>query len=104
MRRAPLWKLLVVTTCCVCALAVSRLEAQELEFRPRVVIRRPFPAIKTPPFLAAKDVGDSIDGGELVLGVVVNDKPRAYPINMITGPRREIINDTLGGRFIAATW
>jgi hypothetical protein len=41
---------------------------------------------------------------ELVLGVVVEGKARAYPINMLTGPRREIINDELGGKAIAATW
>ena len=29
---------------------------------------------------------------------------RAYPINMLTGPSREIINDVLGGVPIAATW
>jgi hypothetical protein len=35
---------------------------------------------------------------------VVEGKARAYPINMLTGPRREIINDELGGKAIAATW
>ena len=45
-----------------------------------------------------------IDDTELVLGVVVEGEARAYPINMLTGPSREIINDTLGSRPIAATW
>jgi hypothetical protein len=39
-----------------------------------------------------------------VLGVVVGKEARAYPINMLTNPTREIINDKLGGRAIAATW
>ena len=47
---------------------------------------------------------DEVVGNELVLGVVVNGKARAYPINMLTGPAREIINDQLGGAAIAATW
>jgi len=41
---------------------------------------------------------------ELVLGLELNGEARAYPINMLTGPSREIINDTLGGIPIAATW
>ena len=40
----------------------------------------------------------------LVLGVTVGEESRAYPINMLTGPSREILNDALGGRAIAATW
>ena len=29
---------------------------------------------------------------------------RAYPINMLTGPHREIINDKIGETAFAATW
>ena len=47
---------------------------------------------------------NDIRPNELVLAVSINGKHRAYPINMLTGPRREIINDTVGGRNIAATW
>ena len=49
---------------------------------------------------ASKDLSDD----ELVLGVVVEGQARAYPINMLTGPRREIVNDRLGDVPIAATW
>ena len=71
--------------------------------RPRRVVppRRP---IVGAPVLAAKDVADQVRDNELVLGVVVGGQPRAYPINMLTGPSREIINDTLGKLPIAATW
>ncbi len=72
-------------------------------FNPRRVVK-PFPAIRDAPFLPADQVTDEVSDNELVLGVVVNKTARAYPINMLTGPRREIINDTLGGRAIAATW
>ena len=54
--------------------------------------------------LRPEEVGDQVLGGELVLGVVVNGEARAYPINMLSGARREIINDRLGGAPIAATW
>ena len=73
------------------------------EFRPRVVIRRAFPAIVDAPVITAKQAS-SLQDHELVLGIVLGDAARAYPINMLTGPRREIINDTLNGRAIAATW
>lgn len=72
-------------------------------FNPRRVVA-PFPAIKDAPFLPASKVRNEVSENELVLGVVVEGEARAYPINMLTGPRREIINDTLGGRAIAATW
>lgn len=72
-------------------------------FRPRRVIPRQPPIVR-PPVVAADKVTKQVDDRELVLGVVVKDQARAYPINMLTGPRREIINDTLGNRPIAATW
>ena len=74
-------------------------------FNPRVVLRQPVRAIVDAPFVeAAKATEKIVTGNELVIGVVVNGKARAYPVNMITGPSREIINDSLGGRAIAATW
>jgi hypothetical protein len=64
----------------------------------------PFRPITEFPVKAVRDVGDALNPSELVLGVVVGNEARAYPINMLTGPQREILNDTLGGRAIAATW
>ena len=66
--------------------------------------RRPRRAITDAPFVRAGEVRDQVRDNELVLGVVVDGQPRAYPINQLTGPSREIVNDTLGGRAIAATW
>ena len=71
--------------------------------RPRRVVA-PQRAIVDAPVIDAKDVKGQVADGELVLGVAVNGQARAYPINMLTGPRREIVNDTLGKRAIAATW
>ena len=78
--------------------------AEPREFEPRVVIRRPFPAITDPPIATVEKADDELHDNELVIGVEVGGKSRAYPINMLTGPQREIINDQLGGRAIAATW
>jgi hypothetical protein len=76
---------------------------EKLPFNPRVLMK-PFDAIVDVPLLKAADVKDEVRSNELVLGVVVNGKARAYPINQLTGPIREIINDELGGSAIAATW
>lgn len=72
-------------------------------FTPRRVVRE-FPPIKDPQVIAASKVKTQVRDNELVLGVAIGKAARAYPINMLTGPAREIINDTLGGRAIAATW
>lgn len=73
------------------------------EFRPRRVVK-PQPTITEIKTKSVSDVGDDLNPSELVIGVTVGKESRAYPINMLTGPRREILNDTLGGRAIAATW
>lgn len=74
------------------------------DFAPRTVLRKPIRAIRDAKFIAAADVTNEVSDNELVLGVVVKGDARAYPINMLTGPSREIINDMLGGTAIAATW
>ena len=61
-------------------------------------------AIKNAPVIDANRVRGQVTDTELVLGVIIKGEARAYPINMLTGPSREIINDTLGGQAIAATW
>lgn len=83
----------------------ASLTAQETDrlFTPRRIVP-PMPAIVDAPIVSAEQIGDRVSDNELVLGVVIAGEARAYPINMLTGPRREIINETLGGRDIAATW
>lgn len=74
------------------------------EFKPIVVIKKKFPAIKAGEAKSLADADQILLDEELVIGVEINGQSRAYPINMMTGPSREIINDTLGGTAIAATW
>lgn len=73
-------------------------------FQPRDVLRSPVRPLVSVPTLKAESVTDQVNANELVLGVEVNGQARAYPINMLTGPQREIVNDTVAGRAIAATW
>ena len=85
-------------------LSVGIAGGQTPEFTPRVVIPRAFPAIEDPPTMSRAEADRALHEAELVLGVTVGGESRAYPLNMINGPQREIINDQLGGRAIAATW
>lgn len=72
-------------------------------FKP-VRLMPPLPAIKEFPIATAAEAQGKLGEAELVLGVEVNGVARAYPINMLTGPQREILNDRLGELPIAATW
>jgi len=75
------------------------------DFNPRTVLKKAIPAITDAPVIDASKVTDEVvQDNELIIGVVHNGKARAYPVNQLTGPSREIINDHLGGGPLAATW
>ena len=74
------------------------------DFRPVVAIPYAMAAITEFPIVSADRADAELHEAELVLGVTVGEQSRAYPINTLTGPSREIVNDELGGRAIAATW
>jgi hypothetical protein len=73
------------------------------QFNPVTAVSRP-PLVTGFEILSAGEVAGQIDDDETVLAVSINGEARAYPINIMTGPDREVFNDTLGGRAIAATW
>ena len=105
VRRAIVGWLVVVTVSTFVLLQVRAQdpEPKKRDFRPRRLLREQPPIVR----FEVKDadaVVNTLDEMELVLGVSVGDEARAYPINMLTGPRREIINDRLGEKDIAATW
>jgi hypothetical protein len=77
--------------------------AESRKFQPKKLMS-PRKAIVDAPFIAAEAVKDQVSDSELVLGVVIEGQARAYPINMLTGPAREIINDRIGETDFAATW
>lgn len=81
------------------------LESQDKDpdFQPQRVVDR-FPPITEFPVKPVREAAGALNSSELVIGVTVGKEARAYPINMMTGPQREILNDTLGGKVIAATW
>jgi len=93
------WELLVYTLAALTLIAHASAE----EFNPRQVVKA-FDAITSPEIVSAEQGAKFVRDDELILGVVLGKEARAYPINMLTNPTREIINDKLGGRAIAATW
>ncbi len=74
------------------------------DYRPRRVIQRYLPPIADIPLKRAGELAGEVTDDELVLGVEIGGEARAYPINQLHWPMREVFNDTLGGRAIAATW
>ncbi len=57
------------------------------------------------PARPVRAVRDTLDPAELVLGVTAGGQSRAYPVRLLDDPPgRKVLNDTLGGRLIAATW
>lgn len=74
------------------------------QFNPKTVVEHPFEAITDPPMKDAAEGSRSLGDKMLVLGVNYNGVAKAYPVSMLYGPKREIINDTFGDHPLAATW
>jgi len=72
-------------------------------FFPTEAVPRP-PVVHGFEIVPADRVGNRIRNEELVLALEIAGQARAYPLNVMTGPSREVFNDELGGRAIAATW
>ncbi len=87
-----------------CVLCTPSLYGQSTvpEYKPRKVIPTAIRPITEPNIISGADA--NIPPNDLVIGIVHNGEARAYRIDQLTGPSREIINDTLGGSAIAATW
>lgn len=54
--------------------------------------------------LSREQANKTLQPRELVIGLTINGESRAYPLNVLHDPEREIFNDKLGGKEIAATW
>lgn len=72
-------------------------------FQPIDVVPPP-PVVTGFETVSAQQASGILSDDELVLAVVMGDAARAWPLNMMTGPDREVFNDELNGRPIAATW
>ncbi len=79
-------------------------DAELLIYDPQELYNEPLPPITEFPIVSIEKANESLKGDQLVLGVVVNDEARAYPVKMLCGVQREVVNDHLGDEAIAATW
>lgn len=100
-----IWRSLGLGVVLAATVSLSSGRAQDAgtDFRP-VRVLGPQPVIQDIPIKSVREMDSVLAPSELVLGVTIGDQSRAYPINMLTGPSREILNDSLGGQAIAATW
>lgn len=77
---------------------------EEEPFRPERCMLPQEPVTEVP-YRAVAEATDRPLPDELVLGVTVGGQTRAYPINLMNDPpERKVLNDTVGGRPILATW
>ena len=71
----------------------------------RAVLRgTKFLPIKGSHYASADKVADRVRDEDLVIGLVVGGVPVAYPINMLGGPHREIVNEEYGGVAFCVNW
>lgn len=74
------------------------------DFIPDVVLPAALPPIRDFPIVSSAEADRHVQPDELVLGITLGNDARAYPLNRMTGPRREVLNDQLAKTPIAATW
>jgi len=67
-----------------------------------VLAKDAIPAIRSPEFVDAAGAEAWMNADEPIIGVEIDGDARAYPVAMLS--RHEIVNDTVGGAPIAATW
>ncbi len=65
---------------------------------------RAFLPMKKAPYGSPEDVKDRVRDEDLVIGLVVEGQAFAYPINMLGGPQREIVNEEYGGVAFCVNW
>ena len=83
--------------------AADGVPEEELELE--IVTLLPFdaiPAISNPTLITADEADSVLDPDEQVMGISINGEQRAYSVRQLS--RHEIVNDTVGGVPLAATW
>src|SRR5262245_13667830 len=96
--------LLAVTAAAILPGLLRSPETPEEEYRPmRQILPQP-PTTKIA-VAAVRNIDKELDDDEMVLGVVIGDEARAYPLSTLSAtPATKVINDTLGRKPIAVTW
>lgn len=81
-----------------------RLAEWGLDAPGRAVMRQKFLPIRSAPYASPEKVADRVRDKDLVIGLVVGGQAVAYPINMLGGPQREIINEEYAGVAFCVNW
>ncbi|MEM9940283.1 MAG: DUF3179 domain-containing (seleno)protein [Planctomycetota bacterium] len=84
----------------------SMRKKEKLEFDPDFVLPGsavPAPIVN-PRHGSVQEVGGTLKNIELVIGVEINGETRAYPLNMLSGPDKQLINDELGNEKILVSF
>jgi hypothetical protein len=72
-------------------------------FYPIEAVPRP-PVVSGFKILSVAEAVGLVGDEEWVLALEIDGEARAYPLNVLDGPEREVFNDELAGRAIVATW
>lgn len=67
-------------------------------------MRQKFLPIRSARYASPEAVQARVRDEDLVIGIVVGDAAVAYPINMLGGPQREIINEEYAGVRFCVNW
>ncbi len=70
----------------------------------RAVMPKKLMPITKSPYSTPQNMKNPVADNDLVIGIFQNGRARAYPIKMLGGPQREIINDTLGREAYVVNW
>ncbi len=70
----------------------------------RAVMRNKVMPIKSAPYATPDKLKAHVSDKDLVIGLVAGGKALAYPIKMLGGPSREIINEEFGGVPFCVNW
>jgi hypothetical protein len=73
-------------------------------FRPDFLLYRPMDLNVDPPTIPAGQADGQVAEDELVLGIELDGEARAYPVNQLSGPENEVVNDIVAGRPIVLAW
>jgi hypothetical protein len=64
--------------------------------------RDAIPSIDDPQFVSVIEADEAYDPDELIIGVEINEQPRAYSVPLLSN--HEIVNDEIDGIHFAVTW
>ncbi len=70
----------------------------------KAVMPKKFLPIKTASYGSRKDVEDKVRDEDLIIGIEMGKQAYAYPINMLGGPHREIVNQEFAGVAFCVNW